>query len=138
MPKILSYTPPWLSRPAPGSRIFTDPPLASSPQSPSKRVSQNDQNAAQSPENYVGPRRQVAARGTEIFIAVGNKLRWADLAMTKHAWEERAEPGKTVTSRAEIDASSVAPYRVCFMGAPSATANEHRNWQFPSSSKYDS
>src|SRR5438045_5155918 len=32
-----------------------------------------------------GPRRTIAHRGTEIFVAVGKEIRWADLARLKDA-----------------------------------------------------
>lgn len=38
-----------------------------------------------------GPRRTIARRGTEVFIAVGKEIRWADLVYLKEAWEGKQE-----------------------------------------------
>jgi nucleoporin NUP82 len=91
MPKILSYTPPWLSRPSPGSKIFSDPRGHVSQTSTSNRTSQlGSPNGVKQDESYQGPRRLLASRGTEIFSVVENKIRWADLARVKSDWEEQA------------------------------------------------
>lgn len=87
MPKVISYTPTWLSRPSPGFDVFSSGPNA--PPSPSqiKRESVHQSNGS-SKDPYVGPRRTIARRGTEIFVSVGNQLRWSDLCMLKDDWEE--------------------------------------------------
>lgn len=69
MPKVLGYTPDWLSRPNPGYHLFA-----------SKHTDSNGV-AAKRPEP--GPRRTIATRGSEIFVAVGNEIRWADLVNLK-------------------------------------------------------
>lgn len=92
MPKVIGYTPPWLSRPSPGARIFSDP-APQSPASPSKRSSYLT--APPSSNDYQGPRRLVASRGTEIFTVVGNKIRWADLASVRDQWEEGFQSGNS-------------------------------------------
>ncbi|EXJ82689.1 hypothetical protein A1O3_06503 [Capronia epimyces CBS 606.96] len=89
MPKVVGYTPPWLSRPSPGARLFTDP-APQSPTSPSKRSSYL---STPSSTQYQGPRRLVASRGTEVFTVVGNKIRWADLATVRDEWEENTQSG---------------------------------------------
>ena len=71
MPRVLKRNPTWLSRPAPGFDMFT-PPLDSRQSSP-----QTEKLAC------IGPRRTIAKRGTEIFVAVGNTIRWADLPTLK-------------------------------------------------------
>ncbi len=38
-----------------------------------------------------GPRRPIARRGTEVFIAVGKEIRWADLVYLKTSWEDKQE-----------------------------------------------
>jgi nucleoporin NUP82 len=83
MPKRISETPPWLSRPSSGARIFSDP-KTQAPQSPSKRISK----LAPQSTDYYGPRRLIAKRGTEIFVAIENKIRWADLARTTAQWDQ--------------------------------------------------
>lgn len=82
MPKVIGYTPAWLSHPSPGARIFSDPE-ARAPTSPSKRP------AVVKTSDALGPRRTIAHRGVEVFTVVGNKIRWADLAEVKEQWENR-------------------------------------------------
>ncbi|KAI1467161.1 uncharacterized protein F4812DRAFT_51474 [Daldinia caldariorum] len=79
MPKIKSYTPAWLSAPSPGHDLFV--PNASETQDASAYISK-----AISKD---GPRRTIARRGTEVFIAVGKEIRWADLLYLKERWEEK-------------------------------------------------
>ncbi|KAI0115140.1 hypothetical protein F4814DRAFT_308265 [Daldinia grandis] len=79
MPKIKSYTPAWLSAPSPGYDLFVPNPSEIHDTSAyiSKTVSKE------------GPRRTIARRGTEVFIAVGKEIRWGDLLYLKERWEER-------------------------------------------------
>ncbi|OTA66621.1 hypothetical protein K449DRAFT_402686 [Hypoxylon sp. EC38] len=79
MPKIKSYTPAWLLPPSPSHDLFVPNP-----------------NDAHSVSSYTskgihknGPRRTIARRGTEVFIAVGKEIRWADLVYLKERWEEK-------------------------------------------------
>lgn len=76
MPKILSYTPPWLSRPSPGFNLFST------------------NSGWISSATYRGPRRIIARRGTEIFVVVDNQIRWSDLCMLKDEWDEQQKEGK--------------------------------------------
>lgn len=71
MPRVLSYTPTWLSRGAPGFDVFDQ----SSSRSKSPRKFTNGTNKLQKP----GPKRTIAHRGNEIFVVVGNEIRWANL-----------------------------------------------------------
>lgn len=109
MPKVIGYTAPWISRPAAGSRIFSDP-APQSPTSPTKqRATFLDTKGA---HNYQGPRRLIARRGTEIFTVVGNSIRWADLATVKDSWtEQRHSRGKTVTPGASEEKGIPPQYR---------------------------
>lgn len=115
MPRISSYTPPWLARPSAGSRIFTDLPGNGLPASPSKRSSQNAlPNVERTKEDYQGPRKLLANRGTEIFAVVGNKIRWADLPTLRDNWEEESgarKPAQSVKNGMSQHEDSV-PYRV--------------------------
>lgn len=115
MPKILSYTPPWLARPSAGSKVFTDPPTTTSPSSPSKRPSQLGLYGDKATVSYQGPRKLLANRGTEIFTAVGNKIRWTDLSRLKEDWEEQTATGGLQRSIEPEEKADVtfAPYRVC-------------------------
>ena len=84
MPKVIGHTPPWLSKPSPGAEIFSINPDTSqqSPASPSRRAA-----VQQVSSDYYGPRRLIAHRGNEIFVAVGKEIRWADLSKVKQDWE---------------------------------------------------
>jgi nucleoporin NUP82 len=103
MPKILSYTPAWLSRPSPGSQAFT-----SSNNTPSRESSSTP---------FHGPHRLLAYRGTEIFSVVGNEIRWLDLRKLKNDWEASTDfgaRGKDSSSEQQRRAASQnASYRVC-------------------------
>ncbi|EXJ54495.1 hypothetical protein A1O7_09835 [Cladophialophora yegresii CBS 114405] len=107
MPKVIGYTPPFLCRPSPGSKIFTDPE-PQSPVSPSKRSSY----IGSPPQaQYQGSRRLIASRGTEIFTVVGNKIRWADLATVRDDWEENAKSGLGLSRTDTTEAGEAASYK---------------------------
>ena len=78
MPKILSYTPSWLTRPSPGYALFSKKPKEIS-------AGQNEQNQ-KNQESKV--RRTIAHRGTEVFVVVDNEIRWSDLVMLRERSEE--------------------------------------------------
>ncbi|KAJ9614392.1 hypothetical protein H2200_002528 [Cladophialophora chaetospira] len=101
MPKVIGYTPPYLSRPSPGSKIFSDP----DPQSPADTSKQSSYIGSKSASQaaYQGPRRLIASRGTETFTVVGNRIRWADLAAVRDEWEENTQSG---TSRFGLSRSA--------------------------------
>lgn len=82
MPKVTSYTPAWLSKPTPGHEIFA-PTAVDAQSAPS-----NGHHPSSKKTPKYGPRRTIARRGTEIFIAVGKEIRWADLVYLKEAWED--------------------------------------------------
>ncbi|KAI9808518.1 MAG: hypothetical protein M1827_007223 [Pycnora praestabilis] len=85
MPKVLSYTPPWLSRPSPGFELFsTTPKPTRSPGGTVKYVNDYDGGSPR----YTGAKRTIARRGTEVFVAIGNQIRWSDLCLLKDNWEE--------------------------------------------------
>lgn len=39
-------------------------------------------------KQFIGNRRTIARRGTELFVVVNNEIRWSDLCMLKDVWEE--------------------------------------------------
>lgn len=78
MVRIKSYTPPWLSKPAIGHDVFAPADLEST-----KGSATSSKN--RSPP---GPRRTIARRGTEVFVAVGKEIRWADLVYLKERWQD--------------------------------------------------
>jgi len=95
MPKIKSFAPGWLNEPALGHKLFeasVDDSKLPAPLAYSKRAKS-------------GPRRTIARRGTEIFVAVGKQIRWGDLAYLKESWEtRRSGPGPRLR-REESEAS---------------------------------
>ncbi|KAL8692910.1 MAG: hypothetical protein Q9218_002168 [Villophora microphyllina] len=85
MPRVLSYTPPWLSRPSPGFDLFASTKNLSSPNTP--RSSRTQANGIKRGEEYLGPQRTIARRGTEVFVVVDNQIRWSDLSLLKDDFE---------------------------------------------------
>ena len=83
MPKVIGHTPAWLSTPSAGAGVFNPESKKKSADSPARRPAQSP-----SSSEYNGSTRLIANRGTEIFVAVGNQLRWADLKTLKQGWEE--------------------------------------------------
>jgi nucleoporin NUP82 len=80
MPRIKSFAPSWLNEPAPGHKLFES--------------SNDDANLSASLSPYgkkpkPGPRRTIARRGTEVFVAVEKQIRWGDLAYLKESWEAK-------------------------------------------------
>ncbi len=89
MPKIRSYTPHWLTEPAIGHNLFTESeadPKAStfSPYASRKRYEP-------------GPRKTIARRGTEVFVANGRELKWGDLVYLKDSWAAKQRRRSTGT-----------------------------------------
>ncbi|KAI9734537.1 MAG: hypothetical protein M1834_002138 [Cirrosporium novae-zelandiae] len=83
MPKIVDYTPPWLLRPSPGSNLFS-----TQPQLTKVKVDNEESNGD---VGIIGPKRTIARRGTEIFVAIGNQIRWADLSLLQNTWDEQED-----------------------------------------------
>lgn len=75
MPKVLSRQPRWLDYNTPAYHFFQP----------------SDKNRTTQDAQEHGPRRRIAHRGTEIFTAVGNELRWSDLAILKEAAEDKTQ-----------------------------------------------
>jgi nucleoporin NUP82 len=112
MPKVVSYTPAWLSKPAPGYDIFSG--------SPDARPIVKGKGKGSKP----GPKRTIARRGTEVFVAVGKEIRWADLVLLKEDWEEKqARQPKGIKALGEINTDG------------EGKANGYRVRQFMSSTK---
>ena len=82
MISVLGQTPPWLPEHTFGKGLFTVEPTANR-QSPPKS----------------GPWRTIARRGDEIFVAVGNQLRWADWKILDHQWQRERELRKQQQAR---------------------------------------
>ena len=109
MPKVLAYTPEWLSRNNPGFQVFNNP------QSRQAQAQDNDNT-----NDYVGPNKSIARRGAEIFTVVGKQIRWADLSVLKENFEDqKATPTKAPKStgsgtnlQSEKDGPEDGSYRV--------------------------
>ena len=78
MPKILSYTPSWLTRPSPGYALFSQKPKEINAEAKEQKQGGQD----------LRIRRTIAHRGTEIFVVVDNEIRWSDLVMLRERSEE--------------------------------------------------
>ncbi|KAF7950045.1 hypothetical protein EAE96_007348 [Botrytis aclada] len=112
MPQVLGYTPTWLSKPNPGHEIFTAKPTGI------QTASGTSYSPNEKKTNKAGPKRTIARRGTEVFIAVGKEIRWADLVYLKETWENKEEnqrsflKGKTrVEEEIEVEENVARGYR---------------------------
>ncbi|KAI4132784.1 MAG: hypothetical protein LQ338_000488 [Usnochroma carphineum] len=103
MPKVLSYTPSWLTRPSPGFDLF-----ASTRKTPAPAAG-NGFKVPTNEEEYRGPWRTIAQRSTEVFVVVDDQIRWSDLSILKYDWESLH---RREGERAEADASERQPYKV--------------------------
>ncbi|GAB7354496.1 hypothetical protein MBLNU459_g4966t1 [Dothideomycetes sp. NU459] len=81
MAKVASHTPNWLSRPSPGFQLFQ--PTAQTKAPASWSLGQGKKTG------HAGPCRTIAHRGTEIFVVVGNEIRWSDLVLLRDAAGEQ-------------------------------------------------
>lgn len=79
MPKIKSFAPGWLNEPSPGHKLFELTP----------EDNKLPASLAFSRKAKPGPRRTIARRGTEVFVAVGKQIRWGNLAALKETWESK-------------------------------------------------
>jgi nucleoporin NUP82 len=66
MAKVAAECLPWLSKPSTGYDLFTKPSTFTPPPSDAG-------------DSIVSPRRQIATRGSELFVGRGNEVRCADL-----------------------------------------------------------
>ena len=94
MPKIISFTPGWLSRPSHGFQVFSSSEEKQINVSPDTQNLKSSTNGSTRRGGYIGPNRTVARRGTEIFALVGNTIRWSDLCMMKENWEGQQQDSK--------------------------------------------
>lgn len=94
MPKIKSYAPSWLKEPEPGHKLFA--------QSDDDEVKLPPSQFRISNKAKPGPRRTIARRGTEVFVAGGKQIRWGNLAHLKRAWDSK-QPRAGFGSRSKLD-----------------------------------
>ncbi|KAF5865164.1 hypothetical protein ETB97_005068 [Aspergillus alliaceus] len=85
MPKVISYTPPWLSRPSPGASLFS---------SSAPKIPENLSDKIRQDVGYTGPTRILAKRGNEAFTVVDNQIRWSSLTRLKDEWQQQTRSRK--------------------------------------------
>jgi nucleoporin NUP82 len=134
MPDIVSYTPAWLSNPSLGHEIFTP----ARPKSGDGRVTSTSISGGTSKYNAnPGPKRTIARRGAEVFVAVGKEIRWADLVYVKELYEvklDRKARGRRAEDSSDDGSSSddaAEGYRVRApsLHKPSVTNNYTLDYQ---------
>ena len=104
MPKVVSYTPPWLSRPSPGATLFSSAP---------SKIASDKLDGGQKKSAYEGPNRTLAKRKNEVFTVVDNQIRWSDLARLKNEWQQRSKTKKIFEDSAKGEGQDgYVPYRV--------------------------
>ncbi|KAI9799951.1 MAG: hypothetical protein M1825_004322 [Sarcosagium campestre] len=110
MPKILSSSPGWLAPDSPAAKLFSaSAPSRGKTDSPKWRYPRQSSNASRVEAGVsaeVGPRRVIAHRGTEIFVAERTLLKWADLVNLKTKAEERDLPRRRKGSAVQDDEAS--------------------------------
>ena len=91
MPKVKSYNAPWLSKKSPGHQLFE-------PSSAHGRSRTTTPGIGSKGRLHLGPKRTIARRGTEVFVACGKEIRWGDLAYIKEEYNSRQPRGKSGSS----------------------------------------
>jgi nucleoporin NUP82 len=95
MPKILERDPAGLCSPGLGRRLF------------------ERSNQAQIPDTrYPGPLRTIAHRGTDLFTAIGNELRWSDLSVLKDDGEQLRRSHRGSKEDNPLEGEGSQPYKV--------------------------
>lgn len=102
MPKIISHTPLWLSRPSPGFHLF-------SPKRGTDRGSHQFANGSKNKRTRVGHVKTIARRGSEVFVAVDNEIRWSDLRMLERDWEHREKECSSKRDPIGVEAAKGTP-----------------------------
>ena len=74
-------------------------------------------------KQYLGPKRLIANKGTEVFVVVDNEIRWSDLCMLKDDYEESKGKKRSPDSEMHMDEEeenfkSNSSYRVSLIGNP--------------------
>lgn len=135
MPNVVSFTPPWLSRPSPGSSFFSGQSSDQVPSKASQGPSGKDTDTARYEAEYEGPTRIIARRGTEIFTVVDNQIRWANLVTLRDEWRsQESENRKSSKQTKEGKKESSAP--AAAVEEPSEDGSHHyrvgdRDWISP-------
>ncbi|PGH36130.1 hypothetical protein GX50_00985 [[Emmonsia] crescens] len=97
MPKVIDYSPPWLSRPSPGATFFLS--SRSEHSSQANRIAKGKGAGDTREQPYIGPKRALARRGTEVFVVVDNQIRWSNLSTLKDEWQAEVRQKRKETGR---------------------------------------
>ncbi|KFA67383.1 hypothetical protein S40285_00201 [Stachybotrys chlorohalonatus IBT 40285] len=92
MPKVKTYSAPWLSKNSLGHQLFDPSSESTQSRGLSPAFSTRKRQAP-------GPKRTIARRGTEVFVAVGKEIRWGDLAYLKEDWSNAKHGSKPRVKR---------------------------------------
>ncbi|KAI4720519.1 hypothetical protein E4T48_03214 [Aureobasidium sp. EXF-10727] len=76
MARVIGHTPSWLSAPSAGFNLFQRNSDTKAPAAVTKALTKTESR---------GPTRTIAHRGTEVFVLVGNEIRWSDLVSLRDA-----------------------------------------------------
>ncbi|KAL1842387.1 hypothetical protein VTJ49DRAFT_5346 [Mycothermus thermophilus] len=98
MPKIKSFAPSWLNEPSRGYKLFE---LSGDDARPPTGLYNK--------KSKPGPRRTIARRGTEAFVAVGKQIRWGDLALLRNFWEADQSSRAGSPERGKKDTADGSP-----------------------------
>ncbi|KAI5209620.1 hypothetical protein E4T39_00703 [Aureobasidium subglaciale] len=90
MARVLRHTPDWLSAPSAGYNLFQ--------RSADTKAAAAAFRSANQKTDSRGPTRTIAHRGTEVFVLVGNEIRWSDLVMLKDAARDDDDQGYRASS----------------------------------------
>ncbi|KLJ10973.1 hypothetical protein EMPG_09804 [Blastomyces silverae] len=125
MPKVIDYSPPWLSRPSPGATFL----LSSRSECPSQanRISRGKDAGDTREQRYLGPKRTLARRGTEVFAVVDNQIRWSNLSTLKDEWQAEVRQKRKGTERGRETERSLSREDESSLGhAPDEEASFYR------------
>ena len=104
MPKIQSYSAPWLQEPNPGHKLF-------------EQSEESIRRAAYTTSS--GPKRTIARRGNEVFVASGREIRWGDITYLKDAYEaHQSDTDTTCNYASSYGFRGEYGYRVCGFTSP--------------------
>jgi nucleoporin NUP82 len=100
MPRIVEYTPAWLTRPSMGFEIFS-------------KASEDDKSNGTTAQK-TSVERLMVRRGTQVFIVVENELRWTDLVYLKDAYESEVKSRQGRASLNDLNYPETI-FRVCIL-----------------------
>ncbi|KAI1879384.1 hypothetical protein JX265_002338 [Neoarthrinium moseri] len=98
MPKIKGFDAAWLAdKTAPGHKLFA-------PSNDAPKSSPFSSKAKVKP----GPTRTIARSGSQVFVAVGKEIRWADLIDLRERWAEKTTRGRSGVRIKREDSASLS------------------------------